>query len=95
MEDQGRKLKDILNSKDSFKQAYLVRRRGRERESGREKDSGRERERGRGVEGEGSGRERDSGRERGSGVKKEGANSVSCIYVPAPMTVHLTNLQCL
>ena len=39
MEDQGKKLRDILNSRDSFKQAYLVRRGGRVeggREEGRE-----------------------------------------------------------
>ena len=40
MEDQGKKLRDILNSRDSFKQAYLVRRGGRE-EGGRE-EGGRE-----------------------------------------------------
>ena len=36
MEDQGRKLKDILSSRDSFKQAYLVRRGGDE--EGREEE---------------------------------------------------------
>lgn len=46
MEDQGRKLRDILISKDTFKQSYLVR--SGEKEGGREerrqtREGGRER----------------------------------------------------
>ena len=57
VEDQGRKLRDILISKDTFKQSYLVR--SGEREGGRkggrkgEREGGRKGEREGGREGEG------------------------------------------